>query len=125
MWSSRSNLAQPSSSSRSRSINRGEALLPWDMRAGVVLVVAAGCRFGFDGSDATRDSATGDGVPTDVSSDGPGQDGTPSDAAPVCLTGYSVCDGFESAAFDTTTWNVDPQITLDTTRAHRGTKSAH
>jgi hypothetical protein len=41
------------------------------------------------------------------------------------LPAFGICDGFEGATIDTTTWSVDPMITLDSTRAHRGSKSLH
>jgi hypothetical protein len=96
------------------------------MRALALLVAVAGCgRFGFGGE--TADSAIVDGVISDgviVGDDG-ATDAVMGDAAPACLASYNLCDGFEGTSFDTTTWTVDSMITLDATRAHRGSKSAH
>ena len=97
------------------------------MRAVAWLVVLAGCgRFGFGSTDGNRDGASGDGLIGDGAiGDGAIGDGGTGDAAdPACLQGYSVCDGFEGGTIDTSTWMIDPAVTLDTTHVHRGLQSA-
>jgi hypothetical protein len=94
------------------------------MRALALLVALAGCgRFGF-GSASNVDAADDDGALGDAIGDGATGDSSSGDAAPACSPTYDLCDGFEGASFDTTTWSVDSMITLDSTRAHRGMKSA-
>src|SRR5690242_5454600 len=87
------------------------------------LVVATGCgRLGFgssevgDGAVAVGDADTAD----DAASDGPTADGPTA----ACPPGLDLCDDFESAALDAV-WMADPMVSLDTTRAHRGTTSVH
>jgi hypothetical protein len=90
------------------------------MRGLALLVAIAGCgRFGF-GSVADLDAAADDGAPRDGTNDSPS-----GDAAPACSPTFDLCDGFEAATIDTTTWSVDAMVTLDSTRAHRGSKSVH
>jgi hypothetical protein len=84
------------------------------MRALALLVVIAACgRFGF--------TSVGDGAGGgDDSDSGPG----PSDTPPVaCSPAFDVCDSFENGV-DQAVWvPLDPGVTLDTTRGHRGTSS--
>lgn len=90
------------------------------MRGLGVLVVVAGCgRFGFDstghadGGDSFADASDGASASGDASS------------TSMCLPSYSVCDEFEAATVNTTTWQVASMISIDTSRAHRGTSSLH
>jgi hypothetical protein len=87
------------------------------MRAVALLVAVAGCgRFGFGGTGT-------DAAATDDATDGAMGDALVGDAGPACLPIYDLCDGFEGAAIDTTTWLIDSASTLDSTRAHRGNNS--
>jgi hypothetical protein len=89
-----------------------------------VVLVLAGCgRLNFGGNGATdggrTDTTTGDGRIRDAAGDGV--------LATTCGTaGAMACDGFEGAIDPM--WTLDTfagTITLDTTRAYRGTSSAH
>ena len=93
------------------------------MRAVVLLIVVGACRWAFD--DQPRgDGSIVDGVAGDGASDGASDGSTSGDAANACA-GFDVCDGFEAATLDPSTWTADPGITIDTTHAHRGTRSVH
>src|ERR1044071_10233251 len=97
------------------------------MRGVALLVALAGCgRWGF-GSGESDGGGSGSGsdavVDRDASGDGALGDGPGGDAAPSCA-GYDICDGFEAATF-AALWMPDPMVTLDTSKAHRGTRSVH
>ncbi len=84
------------------------------------LVPLAACgRLGFGSHTGGADAPPA----SDARADGPRD--APSDAAPACLASYRVCDGFEGASFDSSTWTFDTGVTVDTTVAHRGASSAH
>lgn len=84
------------------------------MRAALLLIVAAGCgRLGF-GEPA--DAALGDGMTGDAAGDA---------AEVACSPAFELCDGFEANTLDSTIWTAGAMVTLDSTRAHRGTRSVH
>jgi len=91
-----------------------------DMRSWALVAVAtAGCgRFGFSGHEPPGDGAFGDGRGIDSNLQ---VDGSP-DATYAC-TGSELCDGFETGLGSM--WIADPMVSIDTTRAHRGTSSVH
>jgi len=85
-----------------------------------------GCgRFQFDAHDA---APTGDSRTNDTASDTMGDAAGDGVAATTCTTmSNRECDGFETGQFDPM-WILDTfrgTITLDSTRAYRGTTSAH
>jgi hypothetical protein len=91
-----------------------------DMRSwALIAALAAGCgRFGFSGHEPPGDGAMGDGSGID------GRvvvDGSPDAPTYVC-TGSEVCEGFEGGLG---VWTADSMVSIDTTRAHRGTQSVH
>jgi hypothetical protein len=57
--------------------------------------------------------------PSDASSDGDGAAG-----GSTCPPIYELCDGFEAGSF-AAVWAPGPNVTLDSTIAHRGTTSVH
>ena len=87
------------------------------MRALALLVALAGCgRLGFGDGGDKLDARTGDAI---------GGDGAPDDSGEVaCSPAFQICDGFETG-INTGVWSADPMVTVDTTRAHRGTSSVH
>jgi hypothetical protein len=96
------------------------------MRALALLVTVTACgRFGFGHGELRDDARDNDGAATGdvLLIDGAETDGAMADAGPSCV-GFDVCDGFETATFQTF-WMPDSMVTVDTTRAHRGTRSAH
>ncbi|MEO8844511.1 MAG: hypothetical protein ABI704_23205 [Kofleriaceae bacterium] len=76
------------------------------------MLLVCGCgRFGFDASIDARGS--GDDAASDAVT------------AAACKASYELCDDFEATAFDSV-WTLDsPNISLDTTIAHRGGQSMH
>jgi hypothetical protein len=77
----------------------------------LVLALACGCgRFGFDTS---TDAGAADGAAIDVVT------------APACKPSYELCDGFEGADFDPVWTLTSPNISIDSTVAHRGGHSMH
>ena len=89
------------------------------------IVVRAGCgRWGF-GSDESDGGSGSDALvdPDALPGDGAQGDTPTGDAAPSCA-GYDICDGFEAPTF-AALWSPDSMVTLDTSKAHRGTRSVH
>src|SRR5262245_13267230 len=99
------------------------------MRGLGVLAVLAGCgRLGFGTAALVDGGVTGETAQSDgASSDGTGSNASGSDAATIapCCPDYIICDHFEGASIDTSTWTAGSMVSLDATRAHGGEGSVH
>jgi hypothetical protein len=90
----------------------------WAAAISLAVLLASGCRFRFTEGDR------GDGA---IGSDDAAADGTTGDDALIdsgpsaACTSAAICDGFESGLGSM--WVADPMVSIDTTRAHRGTQS--
>lgn len=91
----------------------------WAVAIALAAVAAGGCgRFGFGGDDPPKADARGGGIDGDLVPKDGDLDGMPTYAC----TGSEVCEGFENGVG---VWMLDPMASIDTTFAHRGTKSMH
>jgi len=90
----------------------------WAVAIAFATIASGGCgRFSFTEHDPPGDGR-GSGIDSNVMAD----DGDV-DAPTYACSGNEVCDGFESGFG--TVWTTQGMVSIDTTRAHRGTQSVH